>query len=66
MGAIVRILLRYVVGALVAKAFISPDLGNTIVADPEIEMALQLGLGLAIGAATETFYALAKRWGWAT
>lgn len=66
MGAIVRILLRYVAGALIAKGWLSPDLGNTIVADPEIEMAVQIGLGLVIGAATEAAYALAKRFGWRT
>lgn len=66
MGVIVRIILRYLVGALVAKAFISPDLGNTIVADPEIEMALQLVLAAVIGGATELAYAFAKRRGWAT
>lgn len=66
MGAIVRILLRYVAGALVAKGVFSPELGDFITADPEIEMAVQIGLGILIGAITEYAYALAKRWGWAT
>lgn len=64
-SVIARIILRYLAGALIAKGFLSPDLGNTIVADPEIETMIQVGLGLVIGGATELFYFFARRFGWA-
>lgn len=64
MGVIARIILRYIAGALIAKGFLDPDLGNTIAVDPEIEMGLQVGLGLVIGAVTEFAYGLARRFGW--
>ena len=65
-GAIVRIILRYGSGALVAKGILSPDDGAIFAADPDVAQMLQVGIGAAIGAATEVYYAIAKRMGWAT
>lgn len=54
-----RIILRYIVGAGVMGSF---AIGDNLAADPD----LVLYLSLAIGAAVEAGYALAKRKGWKT
>jgi preprotein translocase subunit Sec61beta len=54
-----RIVLRYLVGAGVMG---SGAIGDTLAADPD----LVLYVSLAIGAAVEGGYALAKRRGWKT
>lgn len=63
-GPISRIILRYIVGLLVAKAIFSPEDGNILVSDPEIAQMVELGVGVVVGAVTEGWYALARRWGW--
>lgn len=63
MGPIVRIALRYLSGLLVAKGIFGSD-DATIFQDPDLEATLTTGLGLAVSAGTEYYYALAKRWGW--
>lgn len=60
--AFVRIGLRYVSGALVTYGLVSADTAATIQNDPVIVSVV----GIALGAATETLYGLAKRWGWRT
>jgi hypothetical protein len=65
-GVIVRILLRYGAGFLVAKGLLSPEDGSTFAVDPDLAQMLEVGIGLAVGAATELYYTLAKKWGWAT
>jgi hypothetical protein len=65
-GAIVRIALRYIAAALVAKGLISPGDGNMLSLDPDIAHVAEIALGLAIGVAVEGWYALAKRMGWST
>lgn len=54
---IARIILRYLVGAIVGLAQ-----GNMLAADPDLVTVT----ALAIGAAVEAAYALAKRKGWTT
>jgi hypothetical protein len=61
-GAIARISLRYLSGALITYGLVSPDVGAQIAVDPDL-IALA---GIAIGAAVEGVYALAVRRGWAT
>jgi hypothetical protein len=61
---IARIILRYVVGILVARAIFTNEDGNALISDPEIAQMVELGVGVAIGAVTEGWYALARRWGW--
>lgn len=56
-GPIVRILLRYVVGGIFMG---SAAIGERLAADPDL---VALG-ALALGAAVEGAYALAKRRGW--
>ena len=58
-AAIIRILLRYLIGALLVG---SNEVGQQLAADPDIVMAL----AFALGAAVEGFYVLAKRRGWTT
>ena len=56
-----RVLARYLSGALMTAGFLAPGLGAELARDPEV-----LGLiGLALGAGTETAWALAVRKGWA-
>jgi hypothetical protein len=52
-----RIIIRYIVGAIVGM-----DAGATIAGDPDMVTVVALG----IGAAVEAAYAIAKRKGWAT
>jgi type III secretory pathway component EscT len=61
---IVRIGLRYVAAALVAKGiFTSADAGQ-FSTDPDVANLLEVSLGLAIGAATEAWYWAARKFGW--
>ena len=54
---IARIILRYVIGGIIGAAQ-----GDMLAADPDVVTVA----ALAIGAAVEAAYALAKRKGWAT
>ena len=54
---IARIVLRYLVGALVGM-----DAGNILAADPDIVTYAALGIGVAV----EAVYAFARKRGWAT
>jgi len=57
-----RIFLRYFAGFLVAYGFLGAEAGATFGADPDL---IQI-LGVAIAAAVEGFYAVAKKVGWTT
>lgn len=65
-AVILRIVLRYVAGALVAKGLFDPAFGDFLVSDPDIAAAIQVGGGVVLGAIVEGAYALAKRWRWTT
>lgn len=56
---IIRIVLRYVVGALFVGA---GPVAEQLAADPDIVMVLAAGLGAAV----EAGYLIARRKGWAT
>jgi len=58
-GPIARVALRYIVGAAIMG---SPVIGEELAADPDLVAVL----ALAIGAAVEVFYVMAKRNGWST
>lgn len=58
-----RIILRYVAAALVTYGLMTSDIGSKVGADPDILIALEVGLGAAIAGLTEAWYFLAKRWG---
>ena len=57
-GAIARIVLRYVVGAVIMG---SDQIGEQLATDPDLVMAV----GGLIGLGIEAFYVFAKRKGWA-
>lgn len=65
-GAVVRIALRYGIGFAVARGWISSELGSQITSDPDVLMLMDGAAFLAGVFAVEGWYALAKRWGWAT
>ena len=54
-----RIVLRYLAAALVARGFLGADDASAIAADPDIAMAIEVGLGAAIAA-------VAEGWHWLT
>lgn len=60
-GALSRIILRYGIGALAGWG-----IGEKIAADPDVQMALTVGLTMASGALVEGWYYLAKKYGWIT
>ena len=60
----IRIALRYGAGVLVARGLLGADDASAFSADPDIQMALETGLGLAIAATTEWWHVLARRFGW--
>ncbi|OCO98933.1 MULTISPECIES: hypothetical protein [unclassified Ensifer] len=64
-AVVVRILLRYGAGLLVAKGVLAPAAGPALAEDPDIQMLLQVGAGLVAGVVCEGWYLLARRLGWA-
>lgn len=61
MGPYVRIILRYGVGAVVGY-----EVGSQLAADPDVIAVSTAVAAAVVGFITEGFYALAKKWGWAT
>ncbi|RUM19296.1 hypothetical protein EFQ99_31515 [Rhizobium vallis] len=64
-SVIIRIALRYLAAALVAKGALSPDIGGLISGDPDISMIVEIAVGAVIGLSAEAWYYLANRFGWA-
>jgi hypothetical protein len=56
---IIRIVLRYVVGAGLMG---SHQIGDILAADPDLVLMISAGIGIAV----ESGYAIARRKGWAT
>ncbi|MGT2468614.1 hypothetical protein ACVOMV_33375 [Mesorhizobium atlanticum] len=63
-AVLIRIALRYGAGVLVARGLLGADDASAFSADPDIQMALETGLGLAIASAAEWWHLLARRFGW--
>lgn len=63
MTAIVRIGLRYLGAFLAARGFMG---AQELSGDPELVALVEMGLGVAVAASAEIWYALAKRFGWRT
>lgn len=65
-----RIFLRYVAGALLAKGVLTPDVAGAIITDPELVPSLidlaSTAAGAALMAVVEGYYAIARRKGWST
>lgn len=64
LSVVIRIGLRYGAGVLVARGLIGSDDASAFSTDPDIQMALETGAGLALSAAAEGWYWLAHRFGW--
>lgn len=65
-AVLARIALRYLAGALIARGLLGIDDVNTLLTDPDVAALIEIAMGAAIAAATEGFYALARRFGWST
>lgn len=61
-----RIVLRYVAMYVALKGFLPEDLATALSQDPDVLQLFNLAVGVAIGAINETWYALAKKYGWNT
>lgn len=64
MGPLIRIVLRYGAGFLVARGMLGESDGNMLAADPEVAASIETGIGLAIVLVSEAWYWLARRFGW--
>lgn len=63
-GLIVRIALRYLAGALLAKGLISADDAYFINTDPTVAELATAAIGAVTMVATEYAYRLARKLGW--
>ena len=63
-AVIIRIALRYVAAALVARGLFGADDASAFSTDPDIQAAIEAGVGLAIAAGTEWWHYLARKFGW--
>ena len=61
-AVIIRIVMRYLSGALVSYGVIPHETAAELAMDPDVALVL----GAIVGAATEAGYAFAKKRGWAT
>lgn len=61
MGPIIRIALRYGVGAVIGY-----QIGDQLASDPDVVAVATAGSAAVVGVATEWAYALARKWGWRT
>lgn len=62
----IRIALRYIVGFFAAKAYITAAEAQQIASDPDVIALVEVGVSAAAALAIETWYGLAKRFGWPT
>lgn len=60
-GALIRIGLRYGIGALAGWG-----VGEQLAADPDVQMAVTVGVTFLGGFVVEGWYWAAKKFGWAT
>lgn len=63
-AVIIRIALRYGAGILVARGLLGAGDAAALSGDPDIQMALETGVGLALSAVTEAWYVLARKFHW--
>lgn len=64
MSVFVRIFLRWLAGFLIAKGIFSESDASMIATDPELAAMIEVGLGMALGAISEAWYFLARKFGW--
>lgn len=65
MAPFIRIFLRYAIGILAGYSILENDVGQTLSNDPDLIQAIELALVGLCGAATEFWYLLSRRFGWA-
>lgn len=61
MGPLIRILLRYGVGAVIGY-----EVGNQFASDPDVVAVATVAAASIAGIVTEYFYIIAKKFGWRT
>lgn len=66
MTVFIRIAMRYLAAALVARGLLLPSDGDMLATDPQIIAAIEIALGAALAAAAEGWYWIARRLGWRT
>lgn len=66
MAPLIRILLRYATGPLLALGLILPEEQQAIIGNPEIVGWVSTALGMMAPVLAEGWYALAKWLGWRT
>lgn len=64
LSPIIRIALRYLAGAMVARGLLDDGLATIISTDAELIESLTLIAGTILGAISEGWYVFAKRRGW--
>lgn len=64
-AVIIRIVLRYGAGALIAHGLLDAESGNFLADDPDVVMLIETGVGVALAGLSEGWYWLAHKWGWA-
>ncbi|MFS2179045.1 hypothetical protein ACCC98_24375 [Rhizobium pisi] len=62
-SVIIRIGLRYLAAALVAKGVFPPEIGSLLSNDPDISMMIEIAAGAVVGLSAEGWYYLASRFG---
>lgn len=63
---IVRIVMRYLSGALVASGLVTAETGASVLADPDVQAVALMAVGGAVALVTEWVYARARRSGGVT
>jgi hypothetical protein len=63
MSITVRILLRYLAMVLVTRGLMGADDASVFSNDPDVQMAVEAGIGFAIAGATEAWHWIAARLG---
>jgi uncharacterized membrane protein YeaQ/YmgE (transglycosylase-associated protein family) len=64
-GLLGRILARYVSGALIMKGVLDAQSAAQIASDGALQELITAAIGAVVGGATEAFYWLARKLGWA-
>lgn len=61
---LIRIALRYGAGILVARGLMGADDAAAISTDPDVAMAIEVGVGTVIAGVTEAWHWAAQKFGW--
>ena len=63
---VIRIILRYAAGVIIAKGWLLPEDAYGLLDDPATAEIVTMAAGFTIMVGTEVWYWLAKKWGRAT